>query len=46
LIDQILIHEQLGISSEGAVDATNATFHEAKIASRKIISPCAFVENE
>jgi hypothetical protein len=46
LIDQIFIHEQLGISSEGVVDATNATFHEAKIALRKIAGPHAFVENE
>jgi hypothetical protein len=32
LIDQALIHEQLGISEEGVVDATNATFEKAKIA--------------
>jgi len=30
LIDQIFIHEQLGISKEGAVDAVNATFDEPK----------------
>jgi len=46
LIDQVLIHEQLGISNEGVVDATNATFDEAKIALKKIVGPHAFVENE
>jgi hypothetical protein len=30
LINQILIHEQLGISKEGAIDVANATFDEAK----------------
>ncbi len=30
LIDQIFIHEQLGISKEGAVDVVNATFDEPK----------------
>jgi hypothetical protein len=30
IIDQILIHEQLGISKEGAIDTTKATFEEVK----------------
>jgi hypothetical protein len=30
LIDHVLIHEQFGISKEGAIDATNATFDEVK----------------
>ncbi len=38
-IDQILIHEQLGISKEGAIDATNATFEEAKITLKRIACP-------
>jgi hypothetical protein len=44
LIDHVLIHEQLGISEEGAVDVANATFNEAKTALRKIVGPHAFVE--
>jgi hypothetical protein len=32
LIYHVLIHEQLGISKDGAVVATNVTFEEAKIA--------------
>ncbi len=39
LIDQVLIHEQLGISKEGTIDATNATFEEAKIVLKNITSP-------
>lgn len=46
LINQVFIHEQLGIFSEGVVDATNATFQEAKTASKNIARPHAFVENE
>jgi hypothetical protein len=46
LIDQVLIHEQLGISKEGTIDATNATFEEAKITFKRIAGPHAFVENE
>jgi hypothetical protein len=46
LIDQVLIHEQLGISKEGTVDVANATFEEAKTALKKITRPHAFVENE
>jgi hypothetical protein len=46
LIDYIFIHEQLGISKEGAIDATNATFDKAKTILRKIASPHAFVKNE
>ncbi len=45
-IDQVLIHEQLGISKEGIIDAANAIFEEAKIALKRIIRPHAFVENE
>ncbi len=41
LIDQVLIHEQLG-----AVCVVNVTFEEAKIALQRIASPHAFVENE
>jgi hypothetical protein len=36
LINHVLIDEQLGISKEGAIDATNVTFDEAKITLRKI----------
>jgi hypothetical protein len=39
LIDQIFIHEQLGISNEG-------TFYEAKTALKRITSPHAFAENQ
>jgi hypothetical protein len=46
LIDQILIHEQLGISKEGVVDVAIATFEEAKTSLKRIIGPHAFVENE
>ncbi len=46
IIDQVLIHEQLGISKEGTIDVTNATFDEAKITLKKIACPHAFVENE
>ncbi len=46
LIVRVLIHEQLGISKEGAIDVTNATFEEVKITLRKIAIPHAFVENE
>jgi hypothetical protein len=40
------IHEQLGISKERRIDATNATFDETKIVLKKIAGPHAFVENE
>jgi hypothetical protein len=43
-IDHVLIREQLGISKEGALDATNPTFEEAKTALKRIIGPHA--ENE
>jgi hypothetical protein len=46
LNDQLLVHEQLGISKEGVVDDVNATFEEAKIAFKRIACPHAFVENE
>ncbi len=45
LIDHILIHNQLGISSERVVDVANATFQKVKTTLRKIIGPHAFVEN-
>ncbi len=44
LIDQVLIHEQLGISKEGVIDVANATFDEAKTALKKITGSHAFVE--
>ncbi len=40
LIDHILIHEQLGISKEGAIDVANAIFEEAKIALTIYRSTC------
>ncbi len=46
LIDQVLIHEQFGISKERALDAINATFEKAKITLKIITGPHAFVENE
>ncbi len=46
IIDQVLIHEQFGISKEGTIDVANATFDEAKITLKKIASPHAFIENE
>ncbi len=45
MIDQILIHEQVGISKERTIN-TNSTFDEAKIALKKITCPYVFVENE
>jgi hypothetical protein len=45
-IDQILIHEQLGISNEGAIDDVSATFEEAKSTLKRIVGPHVFVENE
>jgi hypothetical protein len=30
MVKKLLIHEQLGISKQGAVDAPNATFEETK----------------
>jgi hypothetical protein len=46
LIDQILIHKQLGNSKEGAIDVANATFDEAINVLKRITSPQASVENE
>jgi hypothetical protein len=46
LIDHVFIHEQVGISKEITIDATNSTFDEAKIALKKIACPDVFVENE
>ncbi len=46
LINQVFIHEQLGISKEGVVNVVNATFDEAKTALKNIVGPHAFIENE
>ncbi len=46
MIWHVLIHEQLGISSEGVVDVANATYQEVKIVLRKIVGPHVFVENQ
>ncbi len=46
IINQVFIHEQLGISKEGIIDVTNATFEEAKTVLKKIVGPYAFNENE
>jgi hypothetical protein len=46
LIDQVIIHEQLGISKEGTVNVANATFEEVETAFKIIGGPHAFVENE
>jgi len=40
LIDQVFIHEQLGISNERAIDATNATYDKAKITLKECKSTC------
>jgi hypothetical protein len=45
-IDQILIHEQLGISKEGVIDVANAIFEEAKSAFKRIAGQHFFVDNE
>ncbi len=46
MIDQILIHEQVGNSKEKTIDVANSTFNEAKIVLKKIGCPYVFVENE
>ncbi len=46
LIDQVLIHEQLGISKKGIVDVANATSDETKISLKRIGGLHAFVENQ
>jgi hypothetical protein len=46
LIDQILIHEELGICNEGTIDVINATYDKAKTILKNIANPHAFVENE
>jgi hypothetical protein len=46
MINHALIHEQLGISNEGAIDVVNATYEKTKIILKKIASPHAFMENE
>jgi len=46
LIEQVFIHDQLGISSEGVVDATNVIIRETKIFFKRIMSSYVFVENE
>ncbi len=45
-IDQVLIREQLGISKEEKMNATNATFEKARTTFKKIAGPYAFLENE
>ncbi len=45
-INHVFIHEQLGISKEGAINVANATFEDAKTALKIIVSPRVFVENE
>lgn len=45
-IDQVLSHEQLGISKDGIVDVDNATFEEAKVALKRIVGPHVFLTNE
>jgi hypothetical protein len=45
-IDHVLIHENLGISKEGVVDATNATFEKARTIFKWFVGPHIFVENE
>jgi hypothetical protein len=39
-INQVLIHEQLGISKEGIVNTVNATFEKAETTLKRIIGPC------
>ncbi len=39
MIDHVLIHEQLGISMQGAVNVVNATFDKAKIVLKKNSKP-------
>ncbi len=46
LIDQVLIHEQLGIPKEGVVNVANVTLEEAKITLKRIARPHTFIENE
>ncbi len=45
-IDQILIHEQLGISSFKMVNVVNALIKEVEITLKKLAGSNAFVENE
>ncbi len=46
VIDQVRIHDQLGICSEGVVDVANATIQEAKFVFKWIACLNAFVGNE
>jgi hypothetical protein len=39
LINQVFIHEQLGVSKEGTLDETKTTL-------KRIIGPHPFIENE
>jgi len=45
-INHVFIHEQLGISKEGAINVANATFEDAKTSFKIIVSSHVFVENE
>jgi hypothetical protein len=39
IIDQVIIHKQLGISKEGAINVANATFEEVETALKTIVGP-------
>jgi hypothetical protein len=39
LIDQVLIHKQLGVSCDGIVDFANITFQERKLTLNKLQDP-------
>ncbi len=45
-MDQVLIHEKHGISSEGVVDVAYATIQEAKFVLKWIACLNAFVQTE
>ncbi len=45
-INQVFIHDQLGILSEGVVNVTNIIFQETNFVLRKIVCPHTFIENE
>jgi hypothetical protein len=46
LIDQILIHKQLGVSYEGIIDSPNATLQERRLNLKKIVEPHTFAKNK
>ncbi len=45
-IDKILTHQQLGISSKGTIDISNASIKDVVIALKRIPSSNVFVENK